>query len=105
MFTILAALTTLILRRERSLAARRQSSIASLNRRACTGPPRISFSLLQLLDFLKTETDLPVTPSYDDWRPGDQPVYVSDIQKADDEFGWRPQVDWTEGVGKLVEWV
>ena len=64
-----------------------------------------TISLLQLLDFLKNEAGLPVEPSYDDWRPGDQPVYVSDIQKADDEFGWRPQVDWTEGVGKLVDWV
>jgi CDP-paratose 2-epimerase len=64
-----------------------------------------TISLLQLLSFLETEMDLPVKPSYDDWRPGDQPVYVSDIRKAADEFGWRPQIDWKAGVSKLVHWV
>lgn len=64
-----------------------------------------TISLLQLLSFLETEEGLPVTPSRDDWRPGDQPVYVSDIQKAADEFNWSPQIGWATGVSKLVAWV
>ncbi|MBA3943695.1 MAG: GDP-mannose 4,6-dehydratase [Herpetosiphonaceae bacterium] len=42
---------------------------------------------------------------YDDWRPGDQPVYVSDIAKAERELGWRPQVGVEEGISRLVQWV
>lgn len=39
------------------------------------------------------------------WRPGDQPVYVSDIGKAERELGWRPRIGVEEGVRRLVEWV
>ena len=40
-----------------------------------------------------------------DWRPGDQPVYVSDITKAKAELGWAPQVAPREGIEKLYRWV
>jgi CDP-paratose 2-epimerase len=43
--------------------------------------------------------------SYDDWRPGDQPVYVSDIRKAKKDFGWEPTVDKEEGLERLFRWV
>ncbi len=46
---------------------------------------------------------LPVT--YSDWRPGDQPVYISDIRKAERELGWRPRVSAEEGIGRLWKWV
>jgi CDP-paratose 2-epimerase len=40
-----------------------------------------------------------------DWRPGDQPVYISAIAKAERELGWHPQVDVAEGIARLVAWV
>jgi CDP-paratose 2-epimerase len=40
-----------------------------------------------------------------DWRPGDQKVYVSDISKARRVFGWEPKVSVEEGVARLVAWV
>ncbi|MGD1996428.1 MAG: GDP-mannose 4,6-dehydratase [Anaerolineae bacterium] len=43
--------------------------------------------------------------SYDDWRPGDQRVYVSDIRKARRELGWEPEVGVKEGVRRLYDWV
>ena len=42
---------------------------------------------------------------YSDWRPGDQPVYVSDIRKARKEFGWGPTVGVQQGVAKLYHWI
>jgi CDP-paratose 2-epimerase len=42
---------------------------------------------------------------YGEWRPGDQPVYVSDIRKAAAELGWRPRVSVEEGMARLVAWV
>lgn len=42
---------------------------------------------------------------YDDWRPGDQRIFVADIDKAEQELGWRPTVRKQEGVRRLFEWV
>jgi CDP-paratose 2-epimerase len=47
----------------------------------------------------------PVPVSYADWRPGDQPVYVSNIDKARQELGWSPQVAVKEGIERLYNWV
>jgi CDP-paratose 2-epimerase len=43
--------------------------------------------------------------SYCDARPGDQPIYVSDIRKASRLLGWHPQVTVESGVRRLFEWV
>ena len=69
------------------------------------GGPQNTISLLDLLEFLNRECGLPTPVTYSDWRPGDQPVYVSDIRKARREFGWSPETEWTIGVRKLVDWV
>jgi len=48
----------------------------------------------------------PVLPAgYSDWRPGDQPVFVANVDKAAAEFGWRPQVSVRDGIARLVDWV
>ncbi|MCX6032457.1 MAG: GDP-mannose 4,6-dehydratase [Chloroflexi bacterium] len=47
-----------------------------------------------------------ITPAaWTDWRPGDQPVFVADVSKAQREFGWAPQVGVREGISRLFEWV
>jgi dTDP-D-glucose 4,6-dehydratase len=40
----------------------------------------------------------------DTWRPGDQPVYVSDTRKAASDFGWQPRVSVDEGLRRLWSW-
>jgi CDP-paratose 2-epimerase len=47
----------------------------------------------------------PVAVKFADWRPGDQPCYVSDISKARELLGWRPLVDKETGIRRLGEWV
>jgi CDP-paratose 2-epimerase len=42
---------------------------------------------------------------YSDWRPGDQPCYVSDIRKAGRLLGWQPQVSKEKGISRLWEWL
>jgi CDP-paratose 2-epimerase len=39
------------------------------------------------------------------WRPGDQPVYISDIRTAKAALGWEPKIGVEEGVRRLFEWV
>ena len=41
------------------------------------------------LDELEEVFEKSIVPAMSDWRPGDQPVYISDIHKAEKEFGWN----------------
>jgi CDP-paratose 2-epimerase len=45
-----------------------------------------------------------VHAALDGWRPGDQPVYVSDTSQALRDFGWRPQVCLEDGLERLWAW-
>jgi CDP-paratose 2-epimerase len=56
----------------------------------------------ELLAKLKGEK---VQVSYGDWRPGDQPCYVSDIRKAGAVMGWKPLIDRETGIKRLSDWV
>jgi len=69
------------------------------------GGPKYSLSLLELLDMLEVLMDKKIDHSFSDWRPGDQPVYISDITKAKKELGWEPRTSPKEGVSKLSSWV
>jgi CDP-paratose 2-epimerase len=42
---------------------------------------------------------------FDQWRPGDQEVYVSDVRKLEKTLNWKPSIDAKAGVGKLIQWV
>lgn len=44
-------------------------------------------------------------PSYMDWRPGDQKIYISNISKVKDLLRWEPKVTVKEGIKFLHEWV
>ena len=39
---------------------------------------------------------------FDEFRPGDQKIYVSDIRKAQVQLGWTPSVKFGEGLGMLI---
>ena len=47
--------------------------------------------------------EIPTTTS--DWRPGDQPVFISDIRKASEILNWSPKVGVEEGITRLFKWV
>jgi len=69
------------------------------------GGPENQVSLLEFLDFLSEFTGKEIKPEFSDWRPGDQPIYVSDITKAKKELDWKPQTDYRKGIEKLYNWV
>jgi CDP-paratose 2-epimerase len=46
-----------------------------------------------------------ITASFADTRPGDQSIYISQIEKARRDFLWQPHTDVESGIRKLYEWV
>jgi CDP-paratose 2-epimerase len=47
----------------------------------------------------------PIKVNYKEWRPGDQPVYVSNCEKAFKDFQWRPSIEVRKGIADLIGWV
>ena len=43
--------------------------------------------------------------AHQDWRPGDQRIFVADIHKAEQELAWQPKVSKEEGVRQLFRWI
>jgi CDP-paratose 2-epimerase len=43
--------------------------------------------------------------AYGDWRPGDQRVYISNINKIEQELGWTPKMSAEQGIETLYNWV
>lgn len=68
------------------------------------GGPEQAISLLDLIRVLEGLSGQPMQVAYDDWRPGDQRVYVSNVERARCLLGWSPRVGVSEGVGRLYEW-
>ena len=69
------------------------------------GGMNFSLSLLELIDILENTLQRKISYSFDDWRPGDQPVYISDISKISSEIGWSPSISVKTGVENLAKWV
>jgi len=63
-----------------------------------------TLSLLELLDLLEEKTGKRSEISFGDWRPSDQKVYISDINKAKEKLGWEPKVTPEEGVSRFIDW-
>lgn len=68
------------------------------------GGPDNTLSLLELLDLSKKLTKKKSEISFQNWRTGDQRVYISDISKAKTKLGWKPSIDPLEGVQRFVTW-
>jgi CDP-paratose 2-epimerase len=69
------------------------------------GGPDNTLSLLELLGILEKSTGKKIDVGFSDWRPGDQKVFISNIQKALTDYGWMPEISVNAGVRKLYDWV
>lgn len=64
-----------------------------------------AISLLELIALLEEKLSHEIPLEFFDWRPGDQPVYVTDTTKANNDFGWRPKYNVETGICKLIDWI
>ena len=69
------------------------------------GGPSNTMSLLELIRYLEEELDTRLPLQWSDWRPGDQPVFVCNLEKAKQAFDWQPSISVRDGVGQLIHWV
>lgn len=68
------------------------------------GGPGNKMCLHDLIAYLERLTNRKMRTAYEDWRPGDQPVFVCNVEKARRDLGWEPRTSPEEGVRKLFEW-
>jgi CDP-paratose 2-epimerase len=69
------------------------------------GGPSNAVSLRELIALLKELTGNDISYSFADWRPGDQPWYVTDTRALSTALGWRPKTALREGLISLHEWL
>lgn len=69
------------------------------------GGPGNSVSLLELIEHIAELTGREVKYSFADWRPGDQPWYVTDTRALSTTLGWKPGVPLQEGLRSLYTWL
>ena len=69
------------------------------------GGPANTLSIAQSLDLLEQKLELKIDRSFEDWRPGDQPVFVSCNDAAKAALGWEPQMTVDQGLDTLVAWI
>ncbi len=64
-----------------------------------------TISLLELKEVLEQQLSKKIQVEYGDWRPNDQKVYISNINKAKKELNWSPTTSPEAGVHQLVTWI
>jgi CDP-paratose 2-epimerase len=86
-------------------AALRRIDIAAGQAYNVGGGPEHTLSLLELVDMLNRKFGRDLRCSFEDLRPGDQPVFISNIAKAKTDLGWQPKIGVAEGVDRLIAWI
>src|SRR5690606_33092979 len=69
------------------------------------GGPENAISLRELLALIGEFVGRQPQVRYAEWRPGDQPWYVSDIRAISKALAWSPQVAFREGAQRLTAWL
>lgn len=64
-----------------------------------------SYSILELFSFLENELKIKLNYLNIPERKSDQKVFISDISRAHNDFGWQPNVSKEIGVLKMLNWL
>ena len=69
------------------------------------GGPANTLSLRELIAQIEDTLGRKIPLNWGDWRPGDQPVFVCSLDKAQRLLQWQPSMPVREGVEQLIGWV
>lgn len=69
------------------------------------GGPGNTLSLLELMTMLEELSGRPVQRTFGETREGDQPVFISNVQRAASLLDWAPRTDAVAGITLLYDWV
>lgn len=69
------------------------------------GGPAFTMSLNELVAILNDRFNENLQPEQDEWRPGDQKVYVSNIAKVTADLGWKPATGIRQGIDQMADWI
>jgi CDP-paratose 2-epimerase len=64
-----------------------------------------TLSLLELLDLLESKLNKKLNYDFQDWRPGDQKIYISDISKLNLWLDWKPEINTDSGIDIMLNWI
>jgi CDP-paratose 2-epimerase len=64
-----------------------------------------SVSLRELIGLVSKLTGTDIGYAFADWRPGDQPWYVTDTRALSAALGWKPKISLQDGLTSLHEWL
>jgi CDP-paratose 2-epimerase len=69
------------------------------------GGPKNTLSLHKLIELLERLQNRKIQAKYQNWRPGDQKIFVGNISLAKKILGWNPTISPKNGVKELYNWV
>lgn len=69
------------------------------------GGPRNAVSLNMVLAEIEQLVGTPLSVRHDAWREGDQLYFVAETSRLESELGWRPRIDWRDGLHDLADWL
>src|SRR3989344_2084285 len=64
-----------------------------------------TLSIREFVDFIQRRLGGGLAVEDGPSRPGDQKIYVSDIRKAAQDFGWTPRIAFEEGFENMFAWI
>ncbi len=64
-----------------------------------------SISLLECIDLIGEIVDRKLEVRFEEERHGDLLYFICDIDKAEKELHWKPEVPPKEGVSRLIDWI
>ena len=69
------------------------------------GGNKNSLSIIELVEILKKNIKNKISYKYENWRKGDQKIFISDNSKIKKDLNWSPKIKKLDGIKKLIKWV
>lgn len=69
------------------------------------GGPKNTLSIVECLGMLEDKLELNIQTKKDKIRAGDQPVFIADTSKIYNALGWKPSIDISEGLNRMISWI